>query len=56
MGNASVITFHNGFDLYGLDISIKMIDKLKEKHKDIGLIFALAEIGDEAYFDEIKKR
>lgn len=55
VGNASVITFHNGFDLYGLDISIKMVDKLKEKYKDIGLIFALAEIGDEGYFNEIKK-
>ncbi|MGG0237425.1 glycosyltransferase family 4 protein [Bacillus rhizoplanae] len=56
VGNASVITFHDGFDLYGLDISIKMVAKLKEKYEDIGLIFAIAEIGDENYFNEMKEK
>jgi len=42
LANASQITFHNGIDLYGLDMCIELTAKLKKDYPNIGFIFALA--------------
>ena len=40
--NAFAIKFHNGLDLYGLDLCIELTSKIKNKFPDIGFVFALA--------------
>ncbi|KMN75005.1 MULTISPECIES: glycosyltransferase family 4 protein [Bacillus cereus group] len=56
IGNASKITFYKNIDLYGIDMCIEVIRILKNKYPKIGLIFALAEIGDEEYFKSILEK
>lgn len=56
IGNASKITFYQDVDLYGVDMCIEVINILKEQYPKIGLIFALAEIGDEDYFKNILEK
>jgi glycosyltransferase involved in cell wall biosynthesis len=53
IANAYKIAFHEGIDLYGIDLCIELIARIKSKHNRVGLLFALAEIGDEAYFRKI---
>lgn len=56
IANASEITFQNGIDLYGLDMCVSLIEQIKEAYPNIGLLFALPKIGDQAYFEEINRR
>jgi glycosyltransferase involved in cell wall biosynthesis len=56
IGNASKIEFYQGIDLYGIDMCIEAIRLLKRKYPKIGLIFALAEIGNEDYFNTISNK
>ena len=42
IANASIIMFKDGIDLYGLDMCIELVKKMKVYYKNIGLIFALA--------------
>lgn len=56
VANAFKLVFYNGVELYGLDMCIDLIAKLKKLHPDVGLIFALAEIGDNNYFDTMRAR
>lgn len=54
--NAFRIVFYRGVDLYGLDMCVELVAALKETYPEVGMVFALAEVGDEAYFAEIKRR
>jgi glycosyltransferase involved in cell wall biosynthesis len=53
IANASIIEFYEGVDLYGLDMCIDAMIHLKKKYSKLGLIFALAEIGKEDYFEKL---
>lgn len=55
MANAFKIVFYNNEDLYGLDLCVQLIKSLKKEFSDIGLVFALPEIGDSDYFNQIKE-
>ena len=48
--NAFQITFHEGVDLYGIDLCIALIDEIRKEHPGAGLLIALAEVGDPSYF------
>lgn len=60
IANAYRITFHDGVDLYGIDLCIALVDEIRKEHPDVGLLIALAEVGDPAYLaqlrDEITRR
>lgn len=56
VANGFRITFHEGVDLYGLDLCVELVARLKETYPRIGLLFALAEIGDHDYFQKIRAR
>jgi glycosyltransferase involved in cell wall biosynthesis len=51
------ISFYNDQDLYGLDMLVKLMDKLVNASRmDVGLVFLLPDIGDEQYFNYIKEQ
>ena len=53
--NAFQISFHQGIDLYGLDMCIELTAKLKKDYPNIGFIFALAnEKANENYLNKMK--
>jgi len=55
--NAWRITFHDGCDLYGLDMLVELLRRLvHERGVDAGLAFLLPETGDEAYLRQIRER
>lgn len=57
VANAHRLCFHQGVDLYGLDMCLDLIADLKSKVSDqVGLVFALAQIGDESYYREMRAR
>lgn len=56
VANAYKIVFHKDVDLYGLDMCVDLVAELKNAHPQVGLLFALAEIGDETYYREINRR
>ncbi|MCL4517073.1 MAG: glycosyltransferase family 4 protein [Firmicutes bacterium] len=56
IANAFQITFYRGVDLYGLDMCIALVAALKKEHPKIGLLFALAAVGNEKYFDAMNRR
>src|SRR5215204_6266516 len=56
VANAFQIVFYRGVDLYGLDMCVELVAALKESYPDVGLIFALAEVGDAAYFETMQRR
>jgi glycosyltransferase involved in cell wall biosynthesis len=56
--NAFMPVLIDNEDLYGFDMCVELIKKLKDKHKNIGLIFAVCKRGTEnnkAYFETIKE-
>ena len=55
MVNASHLMRIDGKDVYGLDLTLTMLTKLKKKYPDVGLIMAIARIDDAGYFDYLKK-
>lgn len=52
--NAYQIKFHNGEDLYGIDLLLALINQLKERYPRVGLVFALPEINDMRYFEKVQ--
>jgi len=55
IANAFRITFLKDLDLYGLDMCVKLITKLKRERPDVGLVFLLGEVGDAGYLETIKR-
>lgn len=49
--NASGIVFYEGRDLYGLDVCIELISRLRKKYPNLGLIYAVAPGGHGALDD-----
>ncbi len=56
IANAYRIEFHDNTDLYGIDMCIDLVERLKPDYPNIGLLFALADIGDYQYFDGMKRK
>ncbi len=55
--NAYQLRFHQGVDLYGLDLFVELAGILIQQEKmDIGLVFLLPSIGDEVYLKKIRLR
>lgn len=52
--NASRITLWHGKDLYGLDVSLALLKRLKETFPSLGLICALAHRDNPAYFAQLE--
>ncbi len=54
--NASSLNFHNGEDLYGVDMCIELVKSLVEAcpNRKIGLIFCLSYISNQKYFEKMK--
>lgn len=50
--NAYKLRFENNIDIYGLDLLIRLVDSLKEKGIDVGLVFCLPMIGDIEYYQK----
>ena len=53
--SVAIIAFYESIDLYGLDLCTELMRRLKITYPRIGLVFALAEIGDYEYFSRIQK-
>ncbi|HEV2705901.1 MAG TPA: glycosyltransferase family 4 protein [Pyrinomonadaceae bacterium] len=56
VANAFKLVFREGVDLYGLDMCVELVASLRSAHPSVGLLFALAEVGDEAYFAQTRER
>lgn len=54
--NASNTNKYNNQDLYGLDMCIEAVKYLVDKGYDVGLIYALTQITDIDFFNEIRER
>lgn len=54
IANGSLLRFHGGVDLYGMDMCVELIKQLREEFPTVGLVFALGEIGDDDYFNVIR--
>jgi glycosyltransferase involved in cell wall biosynthesis len=54
--NAFKLTFHEGVDLYGVDLCVELTRQLVEKYPKLGFIFVLPQIGNENYFSELQRR
>lgn len=52
IANAFRIEFYEGIDLYGLDMCIELVCKLKVYFSDVGMVFALADIGSYDYYGQ----
>lgn len=53
--NAYKIIFHDGVDLYGFDMSIRLLEELRSEYPDMGLILALADSEDKKRLAIIEK-
>ena len=54
IANAFQLSLLNGKDLYGFDMCVNALAKLKKEFPQIGLVLVLGAIGDEAYFEQLK--
>lgn len=55
IANAHQLRFHEGVDLYGLDLCLRLIADLKHRISDrVGLVFALAQAGNVEYFRRMR--
>lgn len=54
VANAFKITFDHGIDLYGIDLCVALVDEIRKEHPDIGLLIALADVGDPEYFARLR--
>lgn len=55
--NASKITFYKNEDLYGIDLCIELMRKIKQlKNYNIGFIFMLPQVLNEEYFEKMKSQ
>lgn len=48
--NAYKLRYENEIDIYGLDLLIRLVHAIKSHGIDVGLVFCLPMIGDEAYY------
>ncbi|MBU0983727.1 MAG: glycosyltransferase family 4 protein [candidate division Zixibacteria bacterium] len=55
VANAYQLVHHGGTDLYGLDLCVDLLARLKPDYPEVGLVFAIAEIGDHAYFESVQR-
>jgi len=53
VANAFQLTIVEGKDLYGFDMCIHLLHYLKKQYPQIKLVFALAKIGDQTYFQTL---
>ncbi|MEJ5311263.1 MAG: glycosyltransferase [Anaerolineae bacterium] len=54
--NAFRISFHNGVDLYGIDLSIELMKRLRESgFSDVGFVYVIPDVGDYAYYERMLK-
>lgn len=56
VANAFQVVFYRGVDLYGLDMCVELVAALKDSYPNVGLVFALAEVGDAAYLEKMNRR
>ncbi len=55
--NAANMNRYSGEDLYGIDLCVELVGRLKEKGKDrVGCVFFLADATDLDYFERLKDR
>ena len=52
--NAFRLRKENGIDVYGLDMLVNLVARLRKKNVDTGLLFLLPEKGDIQYYKEIR--
>ncbi len=52
IANGSKMALWHGNDLYGFDLSVALIAKLKKEYPDVGLVLALSNKGDQAYYEQ----
>lgn len=50
LANAFELSLVNGKDLYGFDLCIKLVKEMRKKKHNVGLVFVLGDVGDQAYF------
>jgi len=55
VANASRISFDNAIDVYGLDMCVELIGRLRERFGNIGLLFALSLVNDQEYYLKINE-
>lgn len=53
--NAFQISFHNGIDLYGIDMLIELTARLNKENIDTAFCFLLPKIGNDSYFLKLKE-
>lgn len=53
LANAFQLSLLEGKDLYGIDQCLSALHTLKDEYTTIGFVFALATIGNKAYYDEL---
>lgn len=51
--NAFQLKLENGIDVYGADLMIELVLRLKKKNIDVGLVFCLPNIGDKEYYNQL---
>jgi glycosyltransferase involved in cell wall biosynthesis len=56
VANAFRLMREKGIDLYGLDMCVDLIETIQPDYPNLGFLFALAEIGDQEYFDRLAAR
>jgi glycosyltransferase involved in cell wall biosynthesis len=56
VANAFKLVREKGIDLYGLDMCVDLVERLKPDYSNTGLLFALAEVGDRDYFEQVTAR
>lgn len=54
--NASDLALHRGVDLYGMDLCVELLDKLRADFPRVGLVFVIAGCSDEAHLARMRDR
>jgi len=54
--SAWALRFFRGEDLYGIDLSVEMMGRLKDRHPDLGLVLVLPGSAGEPYLAELQRR
>lgn len=54
--NASKLTKDNGIDVYGADMLVDVVTRLKHDGINVGLLFLLPAVGDEVYYEIIRQK
>ena len=54
--SASLLRFHDGLDLYGLDLLMDLVHAVRDRHPRAGLVFVLPETGLPDYLERCRGR